>query len=66
MSLSSSEYSLTKPDKASYAFGDFQDNFMLRKDNYSGEYSPSYMLPPHIGVFPLHVDTYAIIHAKEF
>ena len=66
MSLSNSEYSLTKPDKASYAFGDFQDNFMLKKDNYSGEYSPSYMLPPHTEVFPLHADTHAIIHAKEF
>ena len=66
MSLSNSEYSLTKPDKASYAFGDFQDNFMLRKDNYSGEYSPSYMLLPHTEVYPLHVDTHATIHAKEF
>ena len=66
MSLSNSEYSLTKPDKASYAFGDFQDNFMLKKDNYSREYSPSYMLLPHTGVFPLHVDTHAIIHVKEF
>jgi len=66
MSLSNSEYSLTKPDKASYGFRVFQNNFMLRKDNYSGEYSPSYMLPPHIGVFPLHVDTHATIHAKEF
>ena len=66
MSLNNSEYSLTKPDKASYAFGDFQDNFMLKKDNYSGEYSPSWMLLPHPGVFPLHVDTHAIIHVKEF
>ena len=66
MSLSNNEYSLTKPDKASYGFRVFQDNFMLRKDNYSGEYSPSYMLLPHTEVCPLHVDTHATIHAKEF